>query len=134
MINISNPAVAAGALFLLFQSATGPPAQSRERHVLLTNNTHEAIVEVHVSDVGSGNWQVDLLGSDFLMPGGSVLWSISTIAMAAAELMSGPSSTMAPTFSAAALTSAAARAPRFRCANLAWAIFGADHSQADTCC
>lgn len=76
MINISNPAVAAGALFLLFQSATGPPAQSRERHVLLTNNTHEAIVEVHVSDVGSGNWQVDLLGSDFLMPGGSVLVDI----------------------------------------------------------
>ncbi len=76
MINISNPAVVAGALFLLFQSATGPPAQSCERHVLLTNNTHEAVVEVHVSDVGSGNWQADLLGSDFLMPGGSVLVDI----------------------------------------------------------
>ncbi len=72
MINLSSGAVAAGTLLLFFNSATGPPAQGRERHVLLTNNTHEAIVEVHVSDVGSGNWQPDLLGSDFLMPGGSV--------------------------------------------------------------
>ena len=51
-------------------------AQGRERHVLLTNNTREAIVEVHVSDVNSGNWQADLLGSDYLVPGGSVLVDI----------------------------------------------------------
>jgi hypothetical protein len=76
MLNISNAAMAAGALLLLFQGATGPPAQGRERHVLLTNNTREAIVEVHVSDVNSGNWQDDLLGSDFLMPGTSVMVDI----------------------------------------------------------
>ena len=76
MLNISNAAMAAGALLLFFQGATGPPAQGRERHVLLTNNTREAIVEVHVSDVNSGNWQADLLGPDYLVPGGSVLVDI----------------------------------------------------------
>ena len=42
----------------------------------MTNNAREAIVEVHVSDVNSGNWQADLLGSDYLVPGGSVLVDI----------------------------------------------------------
>jgi hypothetical protein len=76
MLNISNRAVLGGTLLLLFHGATGPPAQGGERHVVLTNNTREAIVEVYVSDVGAGNWQADLLGADFLMPGGSVMVDI----------------------------------------------------------
>jgi hypothetical protein len=72
MLNVSNAVLAAGSLLLLFQGAPGPPAEGGERHVLLTNNTREPIVEIYVSDVGSGNWQGDLLGSDFLPSGGSV--------------------------------------------------------------
>ncbi len=76
MTNLTNGAIAAVTLLLLFHGATGPPARASERHVLLTNNTREAIVEIHVSDVGTGNWQSDLLGSEFLMPGASVLVGI----------------------------------------------------------
>jgi hypothetical protein len=76
MLNVSNTTVTAAALLLLLQSAGGPPARGGERHVLLTNNTREPIVEVYVSDTGSGNWQPDLLGSDFLAPGQSVLVDI----------------------------------------------------------
>jgi hypothetical protein len=75
MLNASHAALAAALLFL-FQGATGPPARGEERHVLLTNNTRQPIVEIYVSDDGAGNWQADLLGSDFLPPGGSVLLDI----------------------------------------------------------
>jgi hypothetical protein len=76
MVNISNSAVAAASLLFLFHDPTGPPAYGGERHVLLTNGTREPIVEIYVSDVGAGNWQADLLGSDFLLPGRSVLVDI----------------------------------------------------------
>jgi hypothetical protein len=76
MFNVSNAALRAGSLLLLLQGATGPPAYAGERHVLLTNNTHEPIVEIYVSDLGAGNWQADLLGADFLPPGESVLVDI----------------------------------------------------------
>jgi len=73
MLNTLTTAVAATSLLLLFQGATGPPAQGGERHVLLTNDTREPIVEIYISDPGASNWQSDLLGSEFLAPGGSVL-------------------------------------------------------------
>jgi hypothetical protein len=76
MLNVSTAAVMAGSLLLLFQGATGLPAHGGERHVLLTNNTREPIVEIYVSDDGAGNWQADLLGSNFLPSGGSVLIDI----------------------------------------------------------
>jgi hypothetical protein len=76
MLNVSTTTVMAGSLLLLFQGATGPPAHGGERHVLLTNNTREPIVEIYVSDTGAGNWQTDLLGADFLPPGGSILVNI----------------------------------------------------------
>jgi hypothetical protein len=72
MPNISNTVLAAGSLLLLFQGAPGPPAEGGERHVTLTNNTREPIVEIYVSDAGAGNWQADLLGADYLSPGASV--------------------------------------------------------------
>jgi hypothetical protein len=71
MLNVSNTVVAA-SLLLLFQSAAVPPAHSGERHVLLTNNTRELIMEIYVSDDGTDNWQEDLLGLEFLLPGSSV--------------------------------------------------------------
>ena len=71
MLNVSNTVVAASLLFL-FQSAAVPLAQSGERHVVLTNNTRERLIEIYVSDDGTNNWQEDLLGLEFLLPDNSV--------------------------------------------------------------
>ena len=71
MLNVSNT-VGAVSLLFLFQSATMPPAHSGERHVVLTNNTRERIIEIYVSDDHTDNWQEDLLGLEFLLPGSSV--------------------------------------------------------------
>jgi hypothetical protein len=71
MLNISNTAVA-GSLLFLFQSAAVPPAHSGDLHVLFTNNSRERIIEMYVSDDGADNWQEDLLGLEFLLPGSSV--------------------------------------------------------------
>lgn len=73
MLNVLNTVVAASLLFL-FQSAAGPPAGSDERRVVLTNNTRQPITEIYVSDDdGVDNWQEDLLGSESLLPGRSVI-------------------------------------------------------------
>ena len=74
MINAANTAVAAAVLLLFFQGTTGPPARGGggERHVLFTNETRQPIVEIYVSEDGDSDWQSDLLGSDFLLPGDSV--------------------------------------------------------------
>jgi hypothetical protein len=72
MLNASNTAVMA-LLLLLFQSAAGTPAHSGEQHhLVLTNNTRDPIAEIYLSDDRAGNWQEDLLGSEFLLPGKSV--------------------------------------------------------------
>lgn len=73
MVNGSTTAMLATSLALLLQSATGPPARGGERYLRLQNDTREPIVEIHVSDAGAGRWQSDLLGTDFLPPGNSVL-------------------------------------------------------------
>jgi len=71
MPNVSNT-VGAASLLLLLQSASVPPAHSSERHVVLTNNTRERIIEIYVSDDHTDNWQEDHLDSEFLLPGSSV--------------------------------------------------------------
>jgi hypothetical protein len=71
MLNASN-SVVIGLLLFLFQSAASAPAHSGERHLVLTNNTREPIVEIYLSDDRAANWQQDLLGSELLLPGGSV--------------------------------------------------------------
>jgi hypothetical protein len=71
MLNASNTMVMTLLLFL-FQSAIGSPAHSGERHLVLINNTREPIAEIYLSDDRAGNWRQDLLGSEFLLPGGSV--------------------------------------------------------------
>lgn len=60
------------SLLFLSQSAADPPSHSGERHVVLTNNTRQPIVEIYISDDGADNWQEDLLGSELLLPGRSV--------------------------------------------------------------
>ena len=71
MLTVSNTVVAASLLFL-FQSVAVPPAHCGERHVVLTNNTRERLIEIYVSDDGTNNWQEDLLGLEFLLPDNSV--------------------------------------------------------------
>ena len=71
MLNVTNIVVMVLLLFG-FQSAASARAQSGERHVVLTNNTREPIVEIYLSDDGAGNWRHDLLDSELLLPGGSV--------------------------------------------------------------
>jgi hypothetical protein len=73
MLNVSNTVVAASLLFLV-QGAAGPPSGSDGRRIVLTNNTQQTIAEIYVSDDdGTDSWQEDLLGSEFLLPGGSVI-------------------------------------------------------------
>lgn len=76
MLKIARTAAIAGSLLFGFHGATGPPAHGRERHILFSNETRELIVEIYVSDTGAGDWQGDLLGSDFLLPGNSMLVDI----------------------------------------------------------
>ena len=74
MISATNTAITAAVLLLFFEgTATGPPARGGQRHVRLANDSRQPIVEIYVSDDGDANWQGDLLGSDFLLPGGSVI-------------------------------------------------------------
>ena len=73
MLGVSNSMAAASLLFLA-QGAAGPPSGSDGWRVLLTNNTRQPIAEIYVSDDdGADNWREDLLGSDPLLPGGSVI-------------------------------------------------------------
>jgi hypothetical protein len=62
-----------GSLLFLVPGATGPPPVGGLRHFRFTNETKEAIVELHLAAVGSGIWRGDLLGWDSLAPGNSVL-------------------------------------------------------------
>lgn len=76
MFKILGAALAAGSLLYVPHGATGPPAYAMERHVVITNDTHQAIVEIYLSNVGTQNWQQDILGSDFLTPGSSLIVGI----------------------------------------------------------
>jgi hypothetical protein len=70
-------AAIAGSLLVIVYAATGPPPRGGDRLVSFTNKTREAIVELHVSAVGSEDWQGDLLGTEFLPPGDSMLVDIA---------------------------------------------------------
>jgi hypothetical protein len=66
----------AGSLLFLMPGATGPPPVGGVRHFRVTNETGQPIVELYLAVAGSGNWQGDLLGRDYLSPGNSVLVAI----------------------------------------------------------
>jgi hypothetical protein len=72
MLKTVATAAIAGSLLCLVYGATGPPPIRRERQVLFTNEMREPIVELYAAAVGSGRWQGDLLGRDYLQPGASI--------------------------------------------------------------
>ena len=73
MLRTLTAAAFVGSLFFLAYGAIGPPLRGEDRLVRFTNETREPIVELHVSTVGRENWQDDLLGWSYLLPGNSVL-------------------------------------------------------------
>src|SRR5271156_6356828 len=72
MLKIVATAAFAGSLVFLVHGATAPPPFGGTRHFRFTNETREPIVELHFAAVGSGTWQGDVLGRDYLPPGNSV--------------------------------------------------------------
>jgi hypothetical protein len=76
MFKISGSPIMAGTIVSALHAATGPPAMALDRWVELTNNTRMPIVEVYISPVRSGLWNIDLLGDDYLAPASSVLVNI----------------------------------------------------------
>jgi hypothetical protein len=63
----------AGSILCALQTVPEGPAAALDRHVQFTNNTRMTIVEIYIAEVGSGRWQKDLLGDEFLLPAHSVL-------------------------------------------------------------
>jgi hypothetical protein len=76
MSKITACAIISGLTLCAGQTATGPPALALDRYVELTNNTRMAIVEIYVSQVGAGRWEIDLLGNDILAPKSSIMVNI----------------------------------------------------------
>ena len=76
MSRVPHPALAAGSILCLLETATGPPASAFERHIEITNNTRMAIVEIQIARVGTDRWEADLLGDDILLPAQSLLVDI----------------------------------------------------------
>ena len=67
--------LAAASLLFPVQNTAGLDAHAAKKHVVLTNNTPMPIVEIYVADDAAhaaANWQEDLLGPEFLLPGDSV--------------------------------------------------------------
>jgi hypothetical protein len=54
----------------------GPPASALDQHFEITNTTRFPVVEMQAARPGSGNWEKDILGEDFLQPGNSVVVTI----------------------------------------------------------
>ena len=80
MSKIATYSIMAGSILCAVETATGPPAAALDRHIELTNNTRMAIVEIYVSRVSAGRWDVDLLGPDILGPASSILVNIDDAA------------------------------------------------------
>ena len=62
----------AATLFALTNSA----AMALDRKVQINNQTSYTIVEFYVSNTGTSDWQEDILGSDVLPSGSSVMINI----------------------------------------------------------
>ena len=76
MARIRRPALVAGSILCLLETATGPPASAFERSIEVTNNTRMAIVEIQIARVGTDRWETDLLGDDILLPAQSLIVDI----------------------------------------------------------
>lgn len=77
MLKIFSSAIRAGPILYILQATTGPPASAADRQIQFTNTTRLAVVELYASYVGTGNWQQDILGEDFLQPGNSLIIDIN---------------------------------------------------------
>jgi hypothetical protein len=80
MFKIAAYTIMAGSILCAVQTVTGPPAFALDRYVELTNNTRMNIVEVYISRVGAGRWDIDLLGPDILAPASSATVTIDDAA------------------------------------------------------
>jgi len=76
MVKGWSSAIVAGPILCLLETATGPPASALDRHIELTNTTRRTIVELFAAEVGSGDWQIDMLGDEFLPSGGTAIVDI----------------------------------------------------------
>lgn len=52
-------------------------AEAYDRHVTLTNNTDLVIVNVYASNIGTRNWEEDILHDGVIMPGAEVRMNIN---------------------------------------------------------
>ena len=64
------------ALSLLALGLGVESASALDRRVRIINNTSYSIREFYASNVGTQSWQEDILGSDVLDPGSSVIVNI----------------------------------------------------------
>jgi hypothetical protein len=80
MLKISGHLAMTGSILCTLQAATGLPAAALDRWIEFTNNTRMVIAEIYVSPAGAQHWDVDLLGSDLLVPASSVLVNIDDAA------------------------------------------------------
>jgi hypothetical protein len=75
-----TPKSAAAALAICSMVLAGnTPAQSHDgydRHIMLFNNTNQVITEFHASNIGTDEWEEDILGRYRLNPGGSTLMNL----------------------------------------------------------
>jgi hypothetical protein len=75
MLKIRAPGLA-GPLVCVLELATGPPASALDQRLEITNTSRWAIVELYAARPGTGAWEKDILGDDYLQPGNSVVVKI----------------------------------------------------------
>lgn len=68
--------VAALSLATALFALTNTAAMALDRRVQINNNTSYTIVEFYASNTGTADWQEDILGSDVLASGSSVMVNI----------------------------------------------------------
>lgn len=68
--------IAALALASTVFALTNSSAMALERKVQINNQTSYTIVEFYASNTGTADWQEDILGSDVLAAGSSVMINI----------------------------------------------------------
>ena len=74
--SVGGAAFATSVTFFVY-GATVSLLHAGDLLVRFTNETRQTIAELRVSAAGTGDWTGDLLGSDYLPPGASVLVSIA---------------------------------------------------------
>lgn len=58
----------AGALAMSVVALAGAKADNLDRRIVLENRSHSTIAAFFASNTGTGIWDMDLLGNDFLPP------------------------------------------------------------------